>query len=275
MGAALAFFSAFSLAPLMMIVIAVAGAVFGLESARNAVLEQFGDLLGPVGADALRRLLESAASEGSGWLPTLISFVLLVVGATTVLVELQTDLDKIWNAPPRREGGVTAFLKARLSSLGLILGFGFLLIVSLVVAGGVAAVAHSWRITVSGARVLHTIDFLGSIVVFSVLFAMLFKWLPNVRISWRDLWIGSVITSVLFNVGRLGIGLYLGRSATASAYAAAGSFVVLLLWLYYSAQIFLFGAELTWAHANLRRNANPVSPERTRTTSSRPALERQ
>jgi membrane protein len=260
MGAALAFYTAFSIAPLLVIVIAVAGAIFGVEPARNAIIEQLGELLGPVGADAIKHLLQTAAVEGSGLVPSIVSLVLLLVGATTVLVELQADLDKIWDAPPRAEGGLTAILRTRLYSLGLILGFGFLLIASLVVAGGIAALAHNWRISISGARLLHALDFLASIAVFTVLFAMLFKWLPNVSISWRDLWIGSLITSLLFNIGRLGIGLFLGRSATASAYAAAGSLVVLLLWLYYSAQIFLFGAELTWSHARLRRSARPQPP---------------
>ena len=252
MGAALAFYSAFSIAPLLIIVIAVAGALFGVESARNAVLGDFAGILGPVGAEALGRLLEAAAFQGSGVVPTLISLVLLLVGATTVLVELQVDLDRIWEAPPRA-GGLTALVRDRLCSLGLILVFGFLLMLSLIIASAVAAFTHSWRISAPGARLLHGIDFVLSIAAFTALFAMLFKWLPNVSIRWRDLWIGAFITSVLFNVGRLGIGLYLGRSAMASAYAAAGSFVVLLLWLYYSAQIFLFGAELTWAHAKLRR----------------------
>jgi len=254
MGAALAFYSAFSLAPSLIIVIAVAGAIFGADPARNAVMAQFSDLLGPVGADAIARLLKSATVAGSGVVATIISSLLLLVGATTVLVELQTDLDKIWNAPPR-PGGVAGMLRSHLFSLGLILAFGFLLAVSLVVAGSVAAIAHSWRVSISGAGLLHTLDFFMSILIFTVLFAMLFKWLPNVSISWRDLWAGSLITSILFNIGRLGIGLYLGRSATASAYAAVGSFAVLLLWLYYSAQIFLFGAELTWSHAKLRRGA--------------------
>ncbi|TMH35748.1 MAG: YihY/virulence factor BrkB family protein [Betaproteobacteria bacterium] len=255
MGAALAFYSAFSLAPLLIIVIAIAGAVFGLDPTREAVIDQFADVLGPVGADAMKRLLQAASFQGSGLIATVIGTVVLLVGATTVLVELQSDLDRIWNAPPRREGGFMGLLRARLWSLALVLGFGFLLMVSIVVAGAVAALAHSWRTTITGARLMHLLDLAISTGVFTVLFAMLFKWLPNVQISWKDLWVGAFVTAILFNVGRLGIGLYLGRSATGSAYAAAGSFVVLLLWLYYSAQIFLFGAELTWAYAHSRTGA--------------------
>ena len=255
MGAALAFYSAFSLAPPLIIVIAIAGAVFGLDPTREAVIDQFADVLGPVGADAMKRLLQAASFQGSGLIATVIGTVVLLVGATTVLVELQSDLDRIWNAPPRREGGFMGLLRARLWSLALVLGFGFLLMVSIVVAGAVAALAHSWRTTITGARLMHLLDLAISTGVFTVLFAMLFKWLPNVQISWKDLWVGAFVTAILFNVGRLGIGLYLGRSATGSAYAAAGSFVVLLLWLYYSAQIFLFGAELTWAYAHSRTGA--------------------
>ena len=250
MGAALAFYSAFSLAPLLIIVIAIAGAVFGIDAARHAVVEQFGALIGPIGARAVERLLSASSSFGSGLLATSISGVTLLIGATTVLIELQNDLDRIWKAPARHQGGFVAVVRARLLSLGLVLCFGFLLLVSLVVATAIAAVARVWQLP--DARFLYAIDFVISIGVFAVLFAMLFKWLPNVAIAWGEVWAGAATTAVLFNLGRLAIGFYLGQSTTASAYAAAGSVLVLLLWLYYSAQVFLFGAELTWAHAHLR-----------------------
>ncbi len=252
MGAALAFYSAFSLAPLLVIVIAVAGMVYGVDAARGAVMNQFSSLLGPVGADALQKLLVAAAVEGTGVIATTVGFVLLLVGATTVLVELEDDLNRIWNAPPRHENGLVAIVRARLLSFSLILGIGFLLVVSLVVGGALAALAHYWRFSVTNATVVFLIDFVVSVGVFTVLFAMLYKWLPHVRIDWRDVWAGALITAVLFNVGRLAIGFYLGNGAVASTYAAAGSFVVLLLWLYYSAQIFLFGAEYTWVYAKHR-----------------------
>jgi len=252
MGAALAFYSAFSLAPLLLIVIAVAGMVYGVDAARGAVVKQFGSLLGPVGAEALQKLLVAAAVEGTGVIATIIGFVLLLVGATTVLVELEDDLDRIWNAPPRRENGLIALVRARLLSFSLILGIGFLLVVSLLVGSGLAALAHHWRFSVTNATAVFLVDFVVSVGVFTILFAMLYKWLPHVRIAWRDVWAGALITAVLFNLGRLAIGVYLGNGAVASTYAAAGSFVVLLLWLYYSAQIFLFGAEFTWVHARHR-----------------------
>ena len=259
MGASLAFYTAFSLAPLLIIVIAVAGMVFGVDAARGAVMKQFSSLLGPVGADALQKLLVAAAMEGSGVVATVVGFVLLLVGATTVLVELEDDLDRIWNAPPRQENGLVALIRARILSFSLILGIGFLLVVSLVVGGALAALAHHWRFSAANATVVFLTDFVIAVGVFTVLFAMLYKWLPHVRIAWRDVWAGAFITAALFNVGRLAIGFYLGNGAVASTYAAAGSFVVLLLWLYYSAQIFLFGAEYTWVYAKHRTAQSPPS----------------
>jgi membrane protein len=255
MGAALAFYTAFSLAPLLVIVIAIAGAVYGVDAARGAVVDQFGVLLGPVGADALEKLLVAAAIERGGGVATAVGLIVLFVGATTVLVELEDDLDYIWDAPPRKESGLLAMIRARLLSFGLILGIGFLLVVSLLMGSALAALAHFWRFSVTDATFVFLLDFAVAVAAFTVLFAMLYKWLPHVDIAWRDVWAGALTTAVLFNVGRLAIGFYLGNSAMASTYAAAGSFVVLLLWLYYSAQIFLFGAEFTWVHSKRHRAA--------------------
>lgn len=255
MGAALAFYSAFSLAPLLVIVIALAGAIYGVDAARGAVVRQLSALLGAVGADALEKLLVAAAFERGGVAATVISFIVLFIGATTVLVELEDDLNQIWRAPPREGSGFVALLRARLLSFGLILGIGFLLVVSLLLGSALAAIAHYWRFSVTDAGLVFLLDFTVTIAAFTVLFAMLYKWLPHARIAWRDVWAGGFITAVLFNVGRFAIGLYLGNGAIKSTYAAAGSFVVLLLWLYYSAQIFLFGAEFTWVHAEHRKHA--------------------
>jgi membrane protein len=254
MGAALAFYTAFSLAPLLVIVIAVAGMIYGVDAARGAVVGQFSDLLGPVGAEALEKLLIAAAIESGGIGATILGFVLLFIGATTVLVELEDDLDRIWEAPPRQESGLMAIVRARLLSFGLILGIGFLLLVSLLVGSGLAALAHYWHFSLTDASVVFILDFIVTVAAFTVVFAMLFKWLPHVHIAWADVWAGALVTAVLFNVGRIAIGFYLGHSAIASTYAAAGSFVMLLLWLYYSAQIFLFGAEFTWAYAKHRKS---------------------
>jgi membrane protein len=249
MGAALAFYTAFSLAPLLVIVIAIAGAIYGVDAARGAVVEQLGAVLGSVAADALEKLLISAAVEHRGFTAAIIGVVVLVIGATTVLVELEDDLNQIWKVPPRQGSGILALLRARLLSFALILGIGFLLVVSLLIGGVLAWLAQFWRISVSNAILIVVLDFALAVGLFTLLFAMLYKWLPAVDIAWRDVWAGALVTAVLFNLGRLAIGFYIGKSAIASTYAAAGSFVVLLLWLYYSAQIFLFGAEFTWAHA--------------------------
>jgi membrane protein len=252
MGAALAFYSAFSLAPLLLIVIAIAGFVYGADTARKAVVKQFAELIGPVGADAVGGLLKAASTAETGGTATAIGLILLLIGATTVLVELEDDLNRIWEAPAREESGLVMLVRQRLLSFGMILGIGFLLIVSLVVGSAIAAFSARWDASALGATGLFMADFTLSVVVFTALFGMLYKWLPNVRIAWQDVWTGALTTAVLFNLGRLAIGAYLGRSATASAYAAAGSVLVLLLWLYYSAQIFLFGAEFTWVHAKHR-----------------------
>ena len=253
MGAALAFYSAFSLAPLLLIVMAVAGLVYGADTARKAVVRQFAELIGPVGAEAVGGLLKAAAAAETGGIATAIGVILLLLGATSVLVELENDLDRIWEAPPREDNGLVSLVRVHVLSFGMILGIGFLLIVSLVAGSAVAALSARWDSSAFGATGLLIADFVLSVMIFTALFAMLYKWLPNVRIAWPDVWIGALTTSVLFNLGRLAIGAYLGRSATASAYAAAGSVLVLLLWLYYSAQIFLFGAEFTWVHAKHRR----------------------
>jgi membrane protein len=252
MGAALAFYSAFSLAPLLLIVMAVAGLVYGADTARKAVVRQFAELIGPVGAEAVGGLLKAASAAETGGIATVIGVILLLLGAPSVLAELENDLDRIWEAPPREDNGLVSLVRVHVLSFGMILGIGFLLIVSLVAGSAVAALSARWHSSTFGATGLLIADFALSLVIFTVLFGMLYKWLPNVRLRWPDVWIGALTTSVLFNLGRLAIGAYLGRSA-ASAYAAAGSVLVLLLWLYYSAQIFLFGAEFTWVHAKHRR----------------------
>jgi membrane protein len=256
MGAALAFYSAFALAPLLIIVIAVAGALFGAEAARGAIVEQLSGLVGASAAQAIQALLKAAQETRTGVLATTAGLVTMLVGATTILVELQDDLDHIWKAPKRAGSGVLSFLRARILSLGLILAIGFLLLVSLIVSGAMAAFGnYSESYFPDTARLLLIVaNATFSVGAITVLFAMLYKWLPNVAIAWRDVWMGALITAVLFSVGRLAIGLYLGGSAIASAYGAAGTLVVLLLWLYYSAQVFLLGAEFTCIHTKYRLN---------------------
>ena len=253
MGAALAFYSAFSLAPLLIIVIAIASAAYGQDAARGAIVAQLTAVVGASAAQAIQALLKGAQETTTGVVATTVGAITVLVGATTVLVELQDDLDRIWKAPPRKGSGLLTILRARVLSLGMVLAIGFLLLVSLILAGVVAAAGKYWATMFPGAAVfLQVANFFLSLAVNTVLIAMLYKWLPNVLIAWRDVWIGAFTTAVLFAIGQIAIGVYLGRSAIASAYGAAGALVVLLLWLYYSAQIFFLGAEFTHLYAKQR-----------------------
>ncbi len=252
MGAAIAYYTMFSLAPLLLIAIAVAGLVFGREVASGEVLAQLRGLMGESGAQAVQGMLESASEPEKSLLATLIGAVLLAIGATTVFGELQDALDRIWRAPARdKVGGLWALIRSRLLSFGMILGIGFLLIISLVLSAALAALGK-WMGPIFGAweTVAQVVNFIVSFAMVAVMFAMIYKIMPRVRIAWRDVWIGAVVTALLFTIGKTLIGLYIGKSGVASAFGAAGSLAVLLLWVYYSAQIFLLGAEFTWAYAH-------------------------
>lgn len=264
MGAALAYYTAFSIAPLLIIAIGVAGIVFGRDAAQDAVVGQLQALLGDAGGGAIDELLKSTANLGDSVFAVLIGVTTLIVAATTAFVELQDDLDRIWKAEPRVGSGLLNLLRSRLLSLGMVLFVGFLLTVSLVLSAAVAALGRS----IAGELevLLQLITFLVSFAVITLLFAMIYKVLPNVAIEWKDVWIGAAITALLFDIGKVLIGLYIGKSSVASSFGAAGPFVVLLLWIYYSTQIFLLGAEFTYAYAhrdklatNVRRAGSPSS----------------
>jgi membrane protein len=252
LGAALAYYTIFSIAPLLLIAIAVAGIFFGADAARGEIVNQLGGLLGTQGAQAIQGLLESASKPRQGALATLIGTVLLLVGATTVFAELQDALDRIWRAPARlKTSGLWTALRSRLLSFGMILGIGFLMLVSLVVGATLAALGKWWDPLFGGWTVLASIFNLAiGFALVTALFAMIYKMMPRVHIQWHDVWIGSLFTAALFTVGKYLIGLYIGKSGVASGFGAAGSMVVLLLWVYYSAQIFLMGAEFTWVYAH-------------------------
>lgn len=250
MGAALAFYTLFSLAPLLLIVISVAGLVFGEQAARGAILGQLSGMLGDQGAAAVESLLVSLNRPQAGIVGTLVGVVTLLVGATTVFGELQDALDRIWRAPKRPVNGLWALLRARLLSLGLVLGIGFLLLVSLVFSAALAALDAWWAGWFVGWGLLAELLNLGiSFALVAAIFAMIYKWMPRQRVAWSDVAVGALITALLFTVGKALIGLYIGRSGVASPFGAAASLVVLLLWVYYSAQVFLLGAELTWVYA--------------------------
>ncbi|MEO7390689.1 MAG: YihY/virulence factor BrkB family protein [Ramlibacter sp.] len=251
MGAALSYYTLFSLAPLLVIVIAVAGMVFGQEAAQGAIVAQLQGIMGQEGAVAVEGMLKAARHPAQGAVASLVGIALLLLGSTAVFGELQSALDRIWRTPaPKSESGILHLLRTRLLSFGLVLGLGFLLLVSLVVSAALAALGTWWGGWFAGwEAVLEVLNFAVSFGIFTALFAMIYKIMPRATVSWRDVWTGAVVTALLFTFGKVLIGLYLGKSSMASAFGAAGSLVVLIAWVYYSAQIFLFGAEYTWVYA--------------------------
>jgi membrane protein len=253
MGAALAYYTLFSMAPLLIIVIAVAGLVFGQEAARGEIVAQIQGLIGRDGAVAVQALLKNVNEPSQGIIATIISIITLLIGATTVFGELQSDLDRIWRVPaPQKVNGILALLRTRLLSFGMVLGLGFLLLISLVVSAMIAALGAWWKVFFEGGETfLYVLNFSISFAITMVLFAMIYKLMPRAKIAWRDVWVGAAVTALFFEIGKLLIGLYLGRSSVASGFGAAGSLVVLLVWVYFSAQIFLFGAEFTWVYSRL------------------------
>src|ERR1700729_872121 len=247
MGAALAFYTVFSIAPILIIAIGFASMVVQGDALRAELLSQIQNLLGPTGANAVREILTSADYLGKSRFATFIGIVTLLFGASSVFVELQNSLDKIWEVPKRkRMHGLWRILRARFLSLGLVLGVGFLLMVSLVISTLMAAFG-AWLASMMGhwRMMLLVIDVVLTLGISAVLFALLFKYVPQERLAWADVWVGGIVTAALFSIGKFAIGYYLGKSAFSSVYGIAGSFLVLLLWCYYTAQIFLFGAEFT------------------------------
>ena len=248
-GAALAFYTVFSLAPVLTLSIAIAGFVFGEAAARGEIVDQIGDLVGPQGAQLVQSVLQNASRPGAGFIATVVSIVTLILGANTALAELKTGLDQTWNVPPEKRTGFWYSVRTRLLSVGLILSLGFLLLVSLVISAALTALEKFSRGEMLMNTVLTWINFLFAFVLVATLFATIYKVLPSVKIAWRDVTIGSLVTAILFTAGKFAIGAYIGNSGVASTYGAAGSVVLLLIWVYYSAQILLYGAEFTHAFA--------------------------
>jgi membrane protein len=260
MGAALSYYTLFSVAPVLLIVIAVAGLLFGADAARGEIFEQLRGLMGDEGAAAIERLLQNAGRPAEGLVATAVGVGVLLFGATTVFHELQNDLDRIWRVPEAEQaGGLLHMLRTRLLSFGMVLGIAFLLMVSLVVSAALAALGKWWAPAFAGwTRVAYLVDSTFTFLLLTVVFAMIYKLMPRARIGWRDVWIGAAVTSALFAAGKFLIGLYLGRSSVASAFGAAGSLVVVMVWVYYSAQIFLLGAEFTRVYAYTQGSRRPA-----------------
>jgi len=263
LGAALAYYTVFSIAPLLVVSIAIAGLVFDEEAARGQIVGQLGGLLGPQGASAIETMVEKASlREGASIGASLLAFGTILLGASGAFGQLQAALNEIWDVTPKSEGGVWRAVRRRLLSFGMVLVIGFLLLVSLVVAAGVAALdglvgarSEAWQPLLAA---LHLVVSMG---LATLLFAAIFKLLPDRDIRWRHVWIGALVTALLFEVGKWAIGLYLGNASVGSMYGAAGSLVVVLVWVYYSAQILFLGAEFTQVWS--RRRSAPARRQET------------
>jgi membrane protein len=246
LGASLAYYTLFALAPILVVAIAIAGLVFGPEAVRGEIVGQIQGLVGYEGARAVQAMLESAAKPSASLLATIIGLVTFFLGATSAFLELQTALNAIWRVQPKKGASVRDFLRQRLISFGLVVGVGFLLLVSLLVSAALAALNRYLGNAIPALTVFwQAANVLVSLAVTTLLFAMVYKVLPDVKLRWRDVWVGALVTAGFFTVGKHVIGLYLGTSTVASTYGAAGSVVVVLVWVYYSSQVVLLGAEFT------------------------------
>ena len=250
LGASLAYYTLFAIAPILLVATAIAGMVFGAEAVRGEIVGQLDHLVGREGGRAVQSLLEGASQPREGVFATVLGSIAFVVAATGAFLELQAALNTIWRVKPNPGPHLKAFLIDRLRSFGLVVAVGFLLLVSLAVTAALAALS-GWlaRRSPSIPVVWSTVNVLASLTVTTALFALLYRFLPDVRLHWRDVMTGALVTAVLFTIGQQLIGLYLGQSSVASSYGATGSVMILLLWVYYSCQILLFGAEFTRVYA--------------------------
>ena len=249
-GAAIAFYTVTSIAPVLLIIVAIAGMVFGREAAQNGIIAQLSGLIGQQSAELLQTAVASAQDKTSGKIATIVGVVMVIVTASGVFGEMQTALNVIWKAGPTGTP-ISRLIRARAAGLGLVVSLGFLLMVSLAISAGLSAFGDYLNSVFPFGQVILTIvNAVISLLLISILFATIYKVLPDKHIEWRDVIVGAIVTSFLFTAGKSLIGWYIGSSAVASAYGAAGALIVMLLWVYYSAQIFLFGAEFTKAYSD-------------------------
>lgn len=261
LAAALAYYTVFSLAPLLIIAIAIAGAVFGEEAARGEIVTQIQGLVGKEGAKFIETAIENASKPDTGSIASIISVVVLLFGASGLFAQLQDALNTIWEVQPKPNLGLWAIIRTRFLSFTMVLGVGFLLLVSLILSAGLAGVVNFFGHLLPGVGfLLQLTNFILSFAVTTILFGLIYKVLPDAKITWSDVWIGAIITSLLFSIGRFLLGLYLGNSSFGSTYGAAGSVVIILAWVNYAAQILFFGAEFTQVYA--RRFGSQIVPDK-------------
>lgn len=250
-GGALAYYTVLSLVPLLIVIISLIGVIFGREAAQQHILEQTTNLMGPQSAAAIKDMIEHASQPSTGTVAMLVGVATLLVGASGVFAQLQDSLNTIWGVEPKAGRGLWGIIRDRFISVSAVLGTGFLLLVSLILSAALAAFGKWYSGWLPASElVLHILDMVISLLVISALFALMFKLLPDAVIAWGDVWVGALLTALLFTIGKFAIGLYLGKSDVGSAYGSAGSLVIMLVWIYYSAQIVLFGAEFTQVYAN-------------------------
>lgn len=258
LAAALALYTVIALAPLVTVMLTIAGLVLGDQAAEQFVRQTEG-LIGAAGAEAIRGIVDNADEPSAGTLQAIIGFVVLLVSASAVFAQLQSSLNRIWNVVQKPGLGIVHMIRTRLFSMAVVASLGFLLMVSLAVSTVVAALGNYFQTLAPQMEfLLHIVNFLVAIGITTVLFGAMFKYIPDVEVRWSDVWVGALVTAVLFNVGQIGLGLYLGNSSTAASYGAAGSFMVLILWLYYSTVILFYGAE--WAQARARAFGHRFEP---------------
>jgi membrane protein len=258
-GASIAYYTLFSIAPVLLVVVAIAGLAFGREAAQGAIVEQFSELMGHQTAEALQGMVESAAKPHEGTWATIIGVAVLLISVSGVFGEVQSAMNAIWKAAPPKTSTLTRLVRARVVSMGLVVTAGFLLTVSLVVSAALSSFSTYLKFVFPEVQtVLTLVDIVLSALLIAGMFAAMFKILPDTDIAWRDVAIGALATTVLFEAGRYAISFYIGQSNVASSYGAAGALIVLLVWIYYSAQIFLLGAEFSRAYAKrYGSHANP------------------
>jgi membrane protein len=261
LAAALAYYTVFSLAPLLIIVIAIAGAVFGEQAARGEIVSQIEGLVGEQGAQVIQTAIENAdRPNANGGVASLISVIILIFGASGVFAQLQDALNTVWEVKVKPGRGISSFIRKRLLSFAAVLGIGFLLLVSLVISALLTGMSHYFSDLLPGVDFIWSIlNLIVSFVIITFLFALIYKFLPDVKIDWKDVWVGAAMTALLFVIGKYVLGLYLGRGSFGSTYGAAGSLVVLLAWVYYSSLILFFGAEFTQVYA--RRYGSRIEPD--------------
>jgi membrane protein len=273
MAASLAYYTAFSLAPLVLAAIAVAGLIFGEDAARGRIYLELKGTLGPSIAASVEELVKAASKPVSGIWGALLSFALVLFGASGVFGELKESLNGIWKASPRKGNGIWIWIRGRFLSIGMVLGVCFLLLVSLVINAGLGVVADYGLKMVPGAPlIMQAIGMIFSLLFVMVLFAMMFKYLPDTYVAWRDVWIGSAVTAILFTLGKTGLEIYISKSAVSSGYGAAGALALVLVWVYFSAQIFLLGAEFTQVYAEREGSRASVPAAKVEAVSHSPVI---